>query len=172
MDRSEAYSHCSNRGIAAPAEPSICRAGQPKLTRARARRRLQCSARIVLLLLAAGFAAQPVCGWGQTAQPSPTPAPGAPATTAPIDTTGQLAAPPSVGPGIPALPAITDTTNPAALDYVIQYPMFGYLGFRKDLADKGIDLIAHYISETSSNTRGIGGTGTAYAQTSRCWGQL
>jgi hypothetical protein len=66
--------------------------------------------------------------------------------------------------GAPTLPAISDTTNPAALDYVIQYPMFGELPFRKDLADKGIDLIAHYISETMSNTRGIGGTGTAYAQ--------
>ena len=83
--------------------------------------------------------------------------------------TAETANPPTLAPpipvrGAPTLPAITDTTNPAALDYVIQYPMFGDLAFRKDLADKGIDLIAHYISETMSNTRGIGGTGTAYAQ--------
>ena len=121
--------------------------------------------RIALFLLAAGLAAQPVHGRAQTAQPSPASVPSAPATPETAETTNPptLASPIPV-PGVPTLPAISDTTNPAALDYVIQYPMFGYLPFRKDLADKGIELIAHYISETMSNTRGVKGTGTAYAQ--------
>ena len=137
---------------------------QPKAHSHRSRR-LRRPARIALFLLAAGFAAQPVHGWAQIAQPSPASAPGAPAMPATAETTNPptLASPIPVR-GAPTLPAISDTINPAALDYVIQYPMFGDLAFRKDLADKGIDLIAHYISETMSNTRGIGGTGTAYAQ--------
>jgi porin len=165
MDRPEAYSHCGNRGIAAPAEPSVGCAEQRKLTGAGARHRLQRSARIVVFLLAVGFAAQPACSWAQTAQTPPAAAPSV-ATTPPTAGTANpptLASPIQV-PGAPTLPVISDTTNPAALDYVIQSPMFGDLAFRKDLADKGIDMIAHYISETMSNTRGVNGTGTAYAQ--------
>ena len=68
------------------------------------------------------------------------------------------------------LPVITPLTNPAVispvphLDYNEQIPLFGELPFRKELAAKGIDFIAHYISQTASNTAGIRGTGTAYAQ--------
>src|SRR5690242_12357986 len=89
---------------------------------------------------------------------------GAPETTVPAGMTGRLGAPLSLGLGIPALPPITDTTNPAALDYVIQYPMLSGLPFRQELKEKGIDIVANYISETMSNTRGVNGTGTAYAQ--------
>jgi porin len=42
--------------------------------------------------------------------------------------------------------------------------LFGELPLRKKLSEEGIDFIAHYISQTASNTAGIGGTGTAYAQ--------
>jgi len=42
--------------------------------------------------------------------------------------------------------------------------LFGDLPLRKELSEKGIDFIAHYISQTASNTAGIHGTGTAYAQ--------
>jgi len=38
------------------------------------------------------------------------------------------------------------------------------LPFRKELSEQGIDFIGHYISQTASNTAGIHGTGTAYAQ--------
>jgi porin len=127
--------------------------------------RLQCPAWIVLFLFAAGITAQPIRSWAQTSQTPPAASPSAPTPPATAETANPptLASPIPVW-GAPTLPAISDTTNPAALDYVIQYPMFGDLAWRKDLADKGIDLIAHYISETMSNTRGIGGTGTAYAQ--------
>jgi hypothetical protein len=165
MDQPEAYSQPGRRSVVAPAEPSIGRALRADPQPRTARCRLQRSARVLFFLLAAGFAAEPVRSWAQTAQPSPPAAPGAPTTSATVD----AATPPTLAlpitlPGKPTLPPISDTTNPAALDYVIQYPMFGDLDFRKDLADHGIDLIAHYISETMSNTRGIRGTGTAYAQ--------
>jgi hypothetical protein len=42
--------------------------------------------------------------------------------------------------------------------------LFGDLPFRKQMSATGIDFIAHYISQTASNTAGIRGTGTAYAQ--------
>jgi porin len=42
--------------------------------------------------------------------------------------------------------------------------LFGELPLRKELAETGIDFIAHYISQTASNTAGVGGTGTSYAQ--------
>jgi porin len=120
---------------------------------------------LALFLLAAGVAAQPVHGRAQTAKPLPASVPSAPATPETAETINPpTSASPIPVPSVPTLPAISDTTNPAALDYVIQYPMFGDLAFRKDLAEKGVDLIAHYISETMSNTRGIGGTSTAYAQ--------
>jgi porin len=64
----------------------------------------------------------------------------------------------------PTLPAISDTDNPAELDYVKQLPLFGDLPFRQRLHDEGIDLTAHYISESMSNTAGYLGTGTDYAQ--------
>lgn len=81
--------------------------------------------------------------------------------------------PPAVSlvPGLRSLvPEIIPQTNPAVispqaqLDYNLQIPLFGDLPFRKQLSDEGIDFIAHYISQTASNTRGVGGTGTAYAQ--------
>ena len=68
------------------------------------------------------------------------------------------------------LPVITPLTNPVVispvphLDYNLQIPLFGELPFRKELAERGIDFIAHYISQTASNTAGDRGTGTAYAQ--------
>ncbi len=52
----------------------------------------------------------------------------------------------------------------AQLDYDLQLPLFGDLPLRKKLAEDGIDFIAHYISQTASNTSGVHGTGTAYAQ--------
>ena len=65
----------------------------------------------------------------------------------------------------PNLPAISDAVNPqAALDYVVQEPLFGDLPFRQRLHDEGINLAAHYISETTSNSAGFKGTGTDYAQ--------
>ena len=64
----------------------------------------------------------------------------------------------------PTLPAISDTDNPAELDNVKQLPLFGDLPFRQQLHDQGIDLTAHYISETMGNTAGYLGTGTDYAQ--------
>jgi len=50
------------------------------------------------------------------------------------------------------------------LDYNLQIPLFGDLPLRQELSQKGIDFIAHYISQTASNTAGIHGTDTAYAQ--------
>ena len=161
MKQPEPYSHFGQRGIAALVEASIRRARHARLQETGARCRFQRLGRMALLFFVSGFAAQPVCGWGQTAQPSP---PNAPAATATTDTTGRLATPPSATPAVPSLPSITDTTNPAALDYVIQYPMFGDLPLRQELKEKGIDMVAHYISETMSNTQGVKGTGTAYAQ--------
>jgi porin len=60
------------------------------------------------------------------------------------------------------LPAISDANNPAALDYVVQVPLLHDQPFRQDLGIKGIDFIAHYISETAATTRGT--KDTAYAQ--------
>jgi porin len=42
--------------------------------------------------------------------------------------------------------------------------LFGELPLRKELSERGIDFIGHYISDTASNTAGIHGTATAYAQ--------
>lgn len=74
-------------------------------------------------------------------------------------------------PGLRSLvPQITPLTNPAVispqaqLDYNLQVPLFADLPWRQKLSQEGIDFIAHYISQTASNTRGIHGTGTAYAQ--------
>ena len=50
------------------------------------------------------------------------------------------------------------------MDYNLQIPLFGDLPLRQELSQKGIDFIAHYISQTASNTAGVHGTGTAYAQ--------
>jgi porin len=187
MDQPRTYSH-GQRGIASPDERCVDHTGQEQARGGGAPRRSQRSARIILFLFAAVFAAQPGRTWAQTGQNLPTgglgaatppttaeminpsavgsppTAPSAPAVTATADTAGRLTVPPNAIPFVPLLPRITDTTNPAALDYVIQYPMFGELPFRKELAAKGIDMVAHYISETMSNTRGINGTGTAYAQ--------
>ncbi|WP_077517970.1 carbohydrate porin [Rhodanobacter sp. C03] len=89
------------------------------------------------------------------AQNSPAP-PISPSGPTPTTTNQQ---PPST------LPTVSDAVNPAAaLDYDVQYPLFGNLTFRQDLHDEGIDLAAHYINETMSNTAGYKGTGTDWAQ--------
>ncbi len=126
------------------------------------------SARMIpcICFLAAALAAQ--SGLAQTA---PAAVPSAPTPPVTSDTTNPSAAP-LVMPFPPTslLPAITPLTNPAVispqaqLDYNLQIPLFGELPLRKEWAEKGIDFIAHYISQTASNTAGIHGTGTAYAQ--------
>jgi len=116
--------------------------------------------------LAAQYAAQP--GSAQTAQDPPAVVQSAPTLSETASTTN-----PSASPWFPPtllLPQITPLTNPAVispqaqLDYNLQIPLFGELPFRKELSENGIDFIAHYISQTASNTAGIQGTGTAYAQ--------
>jgi len=106
----------------------------------------------------------PVHALAQTGQTKP-----AASTDAPLATTLDTADAPPLSaqlavPGPSNLPAIADPTNPAALDYVVQRPLFEDFWVRPDLAARGIDFTAHYISETMSNTQGIKGTGTAYAQ--------
>jgi porin len=134
-----------------------------KLGSARKRSQSGSIARVVVLLMAAAVAAHPVTASGQSVQPPL--ATGLTGPLAPADTaaappiSAQLAAPAPV-----TLPVIGDTTNPAALDYVGQRPLFEDFWLRQDLAARGIDFIAHYISETVSNTQGVKGTGTAYAQ--------
>ena len=152
------------RRMAGGAELSLHRADDPAKSGSTVKRsRSKSMAPAGVLLLAAAVSAHPVPASGQPVEPALTVgltgplAPADPANAASIS--AQLAVPDRS-----QLPVIGDTTNPAALDYVIQYPMFGNLPFRQDLAGEGIDVIAHYISETMSNTRGIGGTGTAYAQ--------
>ncbi len=127
----------------------------------------------VMLIFAAVFAAQP-----GTAQTAPANALAAVATTpappATVDTANPAAQPPppvSLVPGLRSLvPEISPLTNPAVispqaqLDYNLQIPLFGDLPIRKKLSEEGIDFIAHYISQTASNTQGIHGSGTAYAQ--------
>jgi porin len=115
------------------------------------------------------FAAQP--GFTQTAPAAVLNAPRPIFTT---DVANQPAPPPaptSLVPGLRSLvPEITPLTSPAVispqaqLDYNLQVPLFGKLPLRQKLSEEGIDFIAHYISQTASNTRGIHGTGTAYAQ--------
>jgi porin len=126
---------------------------------------VQCLAGIVLCLyfLAVVYAAPP--SWAQTAPPSPETGPNAP-TPETTNLPAQLAAP-TAPPS--QVPVITPLTNPAVispqaqLDYDLQIPLFGELPLRKELEEQGIDFIAHYISQTASNTAGIHGTGTAYA---------
>ncbi len=125
------------------------------------------------MLILAVFFAEP--GAAQTA-PAITVAAVAttPAPPVTVDTTKLPAQPPSpmsLVPGLRSLvPEISPLTNPAVispqaqLDYNLQIPLFGDLPVRKELSEEGIDFIAHYISQTASNTRGIHGTGTAYAQ--------
>lgn len=134
---------CGRRecGTAKLAEPHTGCAERTRLRGAGACRRLPRLARILLFLLAAGFAAQPGRGSAQTAPVLP------------------LAVPSSPTPA-----ATTDTTNPAELDTVLQRPLFGDLPVRQALAARGITFSAHYISETMSNTRGVKGTSTDYAQ--------
>jgi porin len=131
---------------------------------------LQRSIRIIqcLCLLAAVYAAKP--GFAQTAENPP-------ATTAsdpnpPVTTEAPGPAAPLAQPYFPPtllVPQITPLTNPAVispqfqLDYNQQIPLFGDLPLRQELSQRGIDFIAHYISQTASNTAGIHGTGTAYA---------
>jgi hypothetical protein len=83
---------------------------------------------------------------------------------------GARSAPPLASPYFPPtliLPQITPLTSPAVispqfqLDYNLQIPLFGELPLRKELSEEGIDFIAHYISQTASNTAGVHGTGTA-----------
>jgi porin len=150
-----------------------------KHSKSRARQCVQSIGRIVLCLcfLAAIYAARP--GFAQTAQTAPAAPPAAPtppATTLTTNPPAQRAPPPGaelslVPATTPLIPAITPETNPAVisppqaqLDYNLQIPLFGELPLRKELSEKGIDFIAHYISDTASNTAGIHGTATAYAQ--------
>jgi porin len=133
---------------------------------------LQRSIRIIqclCCLLAAVYVARP--GFAQTAEkpPATTPSAPTPAVTTeapdPAAPLGQPYFPPTL-----LLPQITPLTNPAVispqfqLDYNLQIPLFGDLPWRQKLSQEGIDVIAHYISQTASNTAGIHGTGTAYAQ--------
>ena len=125
---------------------------------------VQYPARIILCLyFLVIYSAQ--LGVAQTAQTAPA-AP--PAAATPPETT-----PTTTSPWFPPtllLPSITPLTNPEVispqlqLDYNLQTPLFGELPLRKELSEKGIDFIAHYISQTASNTAGIHGTGTAYTQ--------
>ena len=150
-----------------------------KHAKSRARHCVQSISRIVLCLcfLAAVYAARP--GFAQTAQTAPAAPPAAPTpptTTLTTNPPAQRAPPPGaelspVPATTPFIPPITPETNPniisppqAQLDYNLQIPLFGELPLRKELSEKGIDFIAHYISDTASNTAGIHGTGTAYAQ--------
>src|SRR4029077_14888376 len=142
----------------------------------RALRCVQRTARIILCFccLAAVYAAQP--GFAQTAQTAPPAAPTPPPTTLTTNPPAQRAPPPGaelspVPATTPFIPPITPETNPnvisppqAQLDYNLQIPLFGELPLRKELSEKGIDFIAHYISDTASNTAGIHGTASAYAQ--------
>ena len=141
---------------------------------------MQCSAWIILCIcfLKAVLAAQ--SGLAQTAPTSPAAVPSAPTPPVSTDTTNPPAQPSSpavpgalvsLAPGLRSVvPEITPLTNPAvissqaALDYNLQIPLFGELPLRKELSARGIDFIAHYISQTASNTAGVHGTGTAYAQ--------
>jgi Carbohydrate-selective porin, OprB family len=134
-------------------------------------RRVQGTARIILCLclLAAAHAVQP--GFAQTSENPPATTPSAP--TAPVTTEAPAPSAPLAQPYFPPtliVPQITPLTSPAVispqfqLDYNLQIPLFGELAFRKELSEEGIDFIAHYISQTASNTAGIHGTATAYAQ--------
>jgi porin len=133
--------------------------------------RLCCPARIILCFcfcfLPYGYAARP--GFAQTAEISPATPPNAPTLPEATETTNPPAQPSPIAPPS-QVPIIVPLTNPAIispqaqLDYDLQIPLFGELPLRKELAEKGIDLIAHYISQTASNTAGVGGTGTSYAQ--------
>ncbi len=71
--------------------------------------------------------------------------------------------PPPAASATSQAPTISDATNPAAMDLVKQFPLFGDLSFRRALAAQGIDLIAHYVSESAANTAGYRGTSAAYA---------
>jgi hypothetical protein len=132
---------------------------------------VQCTAWVILCLclLAAVSAARP--GFTQTAENPPATTPSAPAP--PVTTEAPDPAAPLAQPYFPPtllLPQITPLTSPAVispqfqLDYNLQIPLFGDLPLRQELSQKGIDFIAHYISQTASNTAGVHGTGTAYAQ--------
>jgi porin len=91
---------------------------------------------------------------------------------APVATALSRGQPPAAGapdapPGAAAAshaPTISDAINPAAMDSVTQFPLFGDLPLRRSLAAKGIDFVAHYVSESAANTAGYRGTGAAYAQ--------
>jgi porin len=61
-------------------------------------------------------------------------------------------------------PVISDTHNPAALDYVVQQPLFEEAPWRRALEVRGIQVIAHYVSESAANSNGVRGRGVAYAQ--------
>ena len=126
---------------------------------------MQYAGRIILGLcfLAAVYATRP--GFAQTAE--------APPATIPSAATPPETTPTTTSPWFPPtllLPAITPQTNPNVispqlqLDYNLQTPLFGELPLRQELSEKGIDFIAHYISQTASNTAGVHGTGTAYTQ--------
>lgn len=155
---------------AARREPTIRRARQ---VRSPARLGVQCWARVILCFCFLGAVLAARHGLAQTAQISPAVVPSAPASPVTTDTANRPAQPsPPLVPGasLSQAPVITPLTNPAVispqaqLDYDLQLPLFGDLPLRKKLAEDGIDFIAHYISQTASNTSGVHGTGTAYAQ--------
>ena len=142
-----------------------------KPAKSRAHHSAQYAGRIILCLclLAAVYVAQP--GFAQTAEHPPVTTPSAPTPPVTAEAPGPAAplAPPYFPPTL-LLPQITPLTSPAVispqfqLDYDLQIPLFGELPLRKKLSEEGIDFIAHYISQTASNTAGVHGTGTAYAQ--------
>jgi porin len=138
-----------------------------KRAKSRARHWVHHTGRIILCLFFLAAARAPWPGFAQTLQTSPPTFPNGPTPPETASTTN-----PSASPWFPPtllVPQITPLTNPAVispqaqLDYNLQIPLFGDLAFRKELSEKGIDFIAHYISQTASNTAGIHGTGTAYA---------
>jgi Carbohydrate-selective porin, OprB family len=142
-----------------------------KTVKSRAQHYARYAGRIILCLwlLAAVYAAQP--GFAETAESPPATTPSAPTPPGATEAPGPAA--PLASPYFPPtllVPQITPLTSPAVispqfqLDYDLQIPLFGELPLRKKLSEEGIDFIAHYISQTASNTAGVHGTGTAYAQ--------
>ena len=140
-----------------------------KRAKPRARQWAQFIGWTILCLCLLAYAAQP--GFSQTSENPPATTPSA--LTPPVTAEAPGPAAPLAAPYFPPtliVPQITPLTNPAVispqfqLDYDLQVPLFSELPFRKKLSEEGIDFIAHYISQTASNTAGIHGTGTAYAQ--------
>ena len=152
--------HCKNVAAGHASHPSGAKGGR---NRQPAAARNAWLGSYCVSIFSQSYAAPP--SWARTAPPSPETGPNAPTpkTTNRSAQPAALTAPPS------QVPVITPLTNPAVispqaqLDYNLQIPLFRDLPFHKELREQGIDFIAHYISQTASNTAGIHGTGTAYA---------